>query len=205
MFEVDSIAERVIQRINDQSAILHEALHWSPSSPTLTGLPSAIEQSAEQAPTPLHANLALFVAIANGELDRDTIDAQQLAEIIERLQWLLDLLFKPVSGYYGYHIPPSFWTEIPIGQILARVQAWLRRDDLISYTDAAQLLYPDVAEQNLQAARMRVKRLVERGLLQSYSDPQAANPTQQVRISRQAAEALLATGQHLTNQRGQWM
>jgi hypothetical protein len=74
------------------------------------------------------------------------------------------------------------------------VQAWLRRDDLISYTEAAQILFKDLAGQNIQAARMRIKRLVERGELMSYLALDEANPTQQVRVSRQAVEALLAAG-----------
>jgi hypothetical protein len=41
---------------------------------------------------------------------------------------------------------------------------------------------------------MRVKRMVERGELMSYVDPSEPNPTQQVRLSRQAIEALRAAG-----------
>lgn len=37
---------------------------------------------------------------------------------------------------------------------------------------------------------MRVRRLVERGKLLSYIDPAEANPTQQMRVSRQAVEAM---------------
>lgn len=188
MFDAASLAEPILQRATQHYTLLAHALHWSsPDAARSQGRP----------PTPLHADLALFVTIANGELDRASVDDQVLGDIIERFQNLLDLLFKPVSGYYGYSIPPNFWTTTPLGHVLARVQAWLRHDDLMSYTDAAHLLFPDMAGTNLQAARMRVKRLVERGLLQGYSDPHEPNPTQQSRISRQAAEALIAAGQHL--------
>jgi hypothetical protein len=74
------------------------------------------------------------------------------------------------------------------------VQAWLRRDDRIGYTEAAQLLFPELAQANIQAARMRVKRMVERGELMMYIDPSEPNPTQQARLSRQAIEALHAAG-----------
>jgi hypothetical protein len=74
------------------------------------------------------------------------------------------------------------------------VQAWLRHDDLIGYTEAAQLLFPDLAQANIQASRMRVKRMVERGELMMYIDPSEPNPTQQARLSRQAIEALRAAG-----------
>ncbi|MCQ3980105.1 MAG: hypothetical protein DPW09_42350 [Anaerolineae bacterium] len=71
---------------------------------------------------------------------------------------------------------------------------WASRTNLISYTEAAQILFKDLAGQNIQAARMRIKRLVERGELMSYLALDEVNPTQQVRISRQAVEALLAAG-----------
>jgi DNA-binding NarL/FixJ family response regulator len=188
IFDATSLAEPIVQRMTQQYMMLAHALQWSsPDAARTQGHP----------PTPLHADLALFVSIANDQLDRGAVDDQLLGDIIERFQHLLDLLFKPVSGYYGYSIPPNFWTTTPLGQVLARVQAWLRGDDLISYTDAAYLLFPDMAATNPQAARMRVKRLVERGVLQSYSDLYEPNPTQQSRISRQAAEALKAAGQHL--------
>jgi hypothetical protein len=192
MFDVASLAEPIVQRVNQQYTVFARALQWSSPDSART---------QERPPTPLHADLALFVTIANGELDRDAVDDQLLGDIIERFQRLLDLLFKPVSGYYGYSIPPNFWTTTSLGHVLARVQAWLRRDDLMSYTDAAHLLFPDMAGTNPQAARMRVKRLVERGVLQGYSDPHETNPTQQSRISRQAAEALKAAGQHLQSDR----
>jgi hypothetical protein len=186
MFDHDSITEPVLQRIRQQEQVLARALTWSVTD---------IDVAAERPPTPLHADLALFVAIANGELDRAVVDNQALGAIIERFQGLLDLLFRPAIGYYGYSIPPNFWTTTPLGQVLARVQAWLRHDDLLSYSEAARLLFPDLARANLQAARMRVKRLVERGDLQGYVDPLVANPTQQTRVSRQAAEALRDAGQ----------
>jgi hypothetical protein len=144
--------------------------------------------------TPLHADIARFVQIANGDLDRTTADDQTIGELIERFQNLLDVLFLPANGQYTYRIPTTFWSEAGIGQVLARVQAWLRHDDLISLSEAAQLLFPELACSNLQAARMRVKRLTERGDLMIYLAPDEPNPTQQGRVSRQAIEALQAAG-----------
>jgi hypothetical protein len=71
----------------------------------------------------------------------------------------------------------------------------LRRDDLISFSEAAQILFPVLARTNLQAARMRLKRLAERGDIMIYLAPDEPNPTQQVRVSRQAVEALRAAEQ----------
>jgi hypothetical protein len=122
-------------------------------------------------------------------------DEQVIGATIERLQNLLDLLFLPANGQYSYRIPATFWTDPGIGQVLARVQAWLRHDDLISFTEAALLLFPELAHTHIQAARMRVKRLTERGELMVYSAPDEPNPTQHARVSRQAIEAIRAAEQ----------
>jgi len=185
MFDPTTIADDVVSRVNEHHQRIGHSLVW----------PHADSRSfADGPPTPLHADIARFVQIANGEHNRTTADDQTIGELIERFQTLLDLLFLPATGRYAYRIPVSFWEQPGIGQVLARVQAWLRQDDLIPLTEAAQLLFPDVARTNLQAARMRVKRLTERGELMVYLAPDEPNPTQQARVSRQAIEALQAAG-----------
>ena len=121
-----------------------------------------------------------------------TVGDEMVGEIMDTLQSIIDLLFARAGGPYLYTIPPSFWSQPGIGQVLARVQAWLRHDDLISYTEAAHILFKDLAQENIQAARMRIKRLVERGKLMSYVALDEANPTRQMRVSRLTVEALLA-------------
>ena len=185
MFDPISIADDVVNRVSERYQRISGSLAWPE-----TDFPS----SAARPPTPLHADIARFVQIATGEQNRATADDQTIGELIERFQNVLDLLFLPASGRYAYRIPATFWSEPGIGQVLARVQAWLRHDDLIPLTEAAQLLFPDIARTNLQAARMRVKRLTERGELMVYLAPDEPNPTQQVRVSRQAIEALHAAG-----------
>ena len=183
MFNTTAIADDVVSRTTQHCQRIGRSLAWpnndSPPSPS---------------PTPVHADIARFVQIANGEQDRATADDQMIGELIERFQNMLDLLFLPANGQYAYRIPASFWSEPGIGQVLARVQAWLRHDDLITFTEAAQILFPDIALGNLQAARMRVKRLTERGELMVYLALDEPNPTQQARVSRQAIEALRAAG-----------
>jgi len=185
MFDVTTIADDVVSRITQHYHHIGRSLAWPdinrPLSPTTP-------------PTPLHADIERFVQIANGDIARSSADDQTIGELIERFQNLLDLLFLPANGHYSYRIPTTFWSQPGIGQVLARVQAWLRHDDLISFTEAAQLLFPDIARTNVQAARMRVKRLTERGELMVYFAPDDPNPTQQARVSRQAIEALQAAG-----------
>ena len=95
MDDPTALADTLIQQVTQQQRALAQALHWqTPKN----------EPGQERPPTPLHADLALLVAIANGERDRSAIDDPTLGDIIERFQRLLDLLFKPVSGYYGYSL-----------------------------------------------------------------------------------------------------
>jgi len=185
MFDVTVIADDVVSRATQHYHHIGQSLVWPDTDQPLSPM---------RPPTPLHADIARFVEIANGAMDRATADDQTIGELIERFQNLLDVLFLPANGQYTYRIPASFWSQPGIGQVLARVQAWLRHDDLISFTEAAQLLFPDIARANMQAARMRVKRLTERGELMVYVAPDEPNPTQQTRVSRQAVEALQAAG-----------
>lgn len=185
MFDQNTITRDVINRVGSQYRRFKQELYRNENGES----PDAPFQSS-----PLLEKVSLLVQVANGEVDRTTAEDQTIGDIVDALQDTIDLLFSRANGHYAYTIPPSFWSQPGIGQVLARVQAWLRRDDLISYTEAAQILFKDLAGQNIQAARMRIKRLVERGELMSYIALDETNPTQQVRISRQAVEALLAAG-----------
>ena len=182
MFDVDAITEDVLGRVRRHTQLLQAALYPLPAVPAL---PNASQ-------SPLRTDIARLVAIANGAIDRAQADADTVADVLELVQRVLDILFAQPYQSTLPRIPASFWADPPIGQALAHVQAWLRHDDLISYTEAAQALFPTLAQHNLQAARMRLKRLTEAGTLMQYRDPSATNPTQQVRVSRQAVEALRA-------------
>ena len=186
MFDTNTIMHDVVTRVTRHYREIGKKLDWEKDT---------TDAIVETYPTPLHADIALFLQIANGELDRSAADEQMIGDIVERLQQFLDLLFLPAHGRLTYSIPSSFWVEPGIGQVLVRVQAWLRQDDLISFTEAAQSLFPELAENNIQAARMRIKRLTENGTLMMYLDPDEPNPTQQTRVSRQAIEAFRAAGQ----------
>lgn len=139
---------------------------------------------------PLQQDMLLLTRVANGELDRSTVSDEQIAAILEALHRVVDVLTVPAGGAPLTTVSSTFWAQPGIGQVLTHVHAWLRQDDLIGYSAAARLLFPHLAEENIQAARMRIKRLVERGTVLSYLDPTEPNPTHQVRVSRQAIEAL---------------
>jgi hypothetical protein len=183
MFDNEPISRDVIQRVltHYQQVKQHLYENGHSDSPDIPFQNSLLKDE-----------IKLLVQVANGEFDRATVNDQTIGQVMETLQDVIDLLFARVSGPYAYAIPNSFWSQPGIGQVLARVQAWLRHDDLMSYTEAAQLLFNELAQQNIQAARMRLMRLVKRGELMSYVALDEANPTQRMRVSRQAVEALLA-------------
>ena len=183
MFDVNKITHNVINQVLQHYRQIGQHLYENGSCDS----PESPFQSS-----PLSDEIRLLVRVANGEFDRTTADDEVVGEVMETLQQMIDLLFSRSNGPYNYTIPSSFWLESDIGQVFAHVQAWLRQDDLISYTDAAQILFETLSEQNIQAARMRIKRLVQRGKLMSYVALDEANPTRQMRVSRQAVEALLA-------------
>ncbi len=62
-------------------------------------------------------------------------------------------------------------------------------DYFLTYTEAAEILFPDA---NLQSARMRIRRMVERGELTAYIDPRENNPQHAARVSRQEVEDRLS-------------
>jgi hypothetical protein len=184
MFDATTITVPVFERLRSHTARLHRQLGLT----TWDALPDA------HAASPLHADLALLVRIANSELDRQRADPELVGEVVACVQRVIDILFTPPFGKTVATLPEAIWLQPGIGQLLAHVHAWLRQDDLIGLTDAAHLLFADLAARNLQAARMRVKRLIARGALMAYLDPSEANPTRQTRVSRQVVEALREHG-----------
>jgi hypothetical protein len=185
MFTLSVVLDDVDSRLRAHTARLHQqlALAMLPPTPRTAGMPS-----------PLRDDLTLLVGIANGALDRHSADAACVGEVVDCVGRVIDLLFTPPFGHQVATLPDLIWTQPGIGQVLAHVHAWLRQDDLIGLTEAAQILFPDLAANNLQAARMRVKRLVARGVLMAYVDPSETNPTRQTRVSRQVVAALRAHG-----------
>ena len=185
MFDADAIVRDVIGRVlANYQRIGHRLYHNGSGDP-----PKAPLQSS-----PLRDDIMLLVRIANGDIDRATVGDEEVGAVVEAVERLIELLFARPGEPHAHHIPAAFWSQPGIGQALAHVQVWLRRDDLIGYTEAAQLLFGELAYANIQAARMRVKRLVERGALLAYAAPGEANPTRRGRVSRMAAQALRDAG-----------
>lgn len=183
MFDTDTIAHEVFSRVYAHYHQLGRVLY-----------PTGMREQPKPLlhDSPLYADVSLLVQVANGAYARATVDKDLLDNVFDAVQRLTDLLTIPAGGTMLAIPASTFWAQPGIGQVLTHVHAWLRSDDLIGYSEAAHVLVPDLAETNIQAARMRIKRLVERGTLLSYINPDEANPTRQMRVSRQAVEALRA-------------
>jgi hypothetical protein len=114
----------------------------------------------------LAQNLQLIALAATGEVGRGYVTLGRLAQSIHDL--LSRLFVPPDMGHYliERYIPKQLWYE-DLGQMVARAQRWLLRDELISLSQAAELL--DV---HVSAIRNRIYRRT----LTPYYDPDAANP-----------------------------
>ena len=134
-------------------------------------------------------DVLLLLQVANGELNRETASEEQYFDVKESFRELCEFLFSIPRGY-DYSIPLRFWSEPGLGQLLARVRAWLEGDDWVTYTQAAALLFPgENLSQDVAVARIR--RLTERGKLTRYIDPYVPNPQHANRVSRTELEELL--------------
>lgn len=114
----------------------------------------------------LAQNLELIALAATGEVDRRYATPDRVSQSIHDL--LSRLFVPPDMGHYPIerYIPKQFWYD-DLGRMVARAQRWLLRDELITLSQAAELL--DV---HVSAIRNRIYRRT----LTPYYDPDAANP-----------------------------
>jgi len=101
--------------------------------------------------------------------------------IQEGIQDLMERLFCPPGLYTTYDIPSRFW-EHPLGQMVARALLWIRGDELITMTEAAEIRGVTV---------QAISQAVRVGRLTRYVDPDATNPQRsRTLVSRHEVEAL---------------
>lgn len=141
---------------------------------------------------PLTSSIRLLVRIANGEYKHGDVGIEFIDEAYAALQEVVETFCVPPFSPTHYVIPDSFY-QLPIGQVVQRVEFWLRGDDMITQTQAAEILTGQPAT---QASLQRVKRLIEKGErgeeggLRSWEDPGEAHPLRKTRVSRSAVQAL---------------
>lgn len=177
MFDADAIARDTVQTLINHMSYFYLRLSWGggPSPETAHAMHAWPKNS------PVLEEVRLIVRAANGELERDP---DTVGEVVETIQTIVELLFsQPGSSSYG--IPEHFWGT-PLGQAIRHAQLFTRGDDLITHSEAAQLLRGDSGAADL----MYIRRLVDRGELTAYADPREANPQHAGRVSREEVERL---------------
>lgn len=130
MFDPEHICQEVLRRV---------LLHYQQLGQYLSAEQQAIDTEAPFQSSPLRDDIVLLAQIANGDVARETIDEEMIAELFERMQRMVDILFVPAAGSSTVPLSSAFWSEPGIGQVLTHVHAWLRGDDLIGYTEAAHI------------------------------------------------------------------
>jgi len=134
------------------------------------------------APDVLHTNLLAqqltdIARMAAG----DWPDCEQACDVVmESIQDLMERLFAAPGMPTAYRVPREFWTT-PLGEMVAVAMARIRSDDLITMTEAAEILGTTV-----QAIGQRVAK----GDLLAIPDPNEPNPQRRNRVLRSEVEAL---------------
>jgi len=150
-----------------------------------------VTQDDEHANATLESDIELLTTIANGMVNRDTTSEEVLSQVRAALDRILDFYFKPMYGL-RQPVPLEFWNETRIGQVCATAMRWLHRDQLISYSAAARLLYNDANSVKPQVLSERIRRLIQRDKLRAYIDPLEPNPRHAQRVLLNEVEQLRA-------------
>jgi hypothetical protein len=134
------------------------------------------------APDVLHSNL---LAQQLGDIARMAADqwpdSQQARDVVmESIQDLCERLFAAPGMPTTYRIPAEFWGT-PLGEMMARALARVRGDDLITITEAAEILGVGTAA---------ISHRIASGDLTAIPDFNEANPRKRNRVLRSEIEAL---------------
>jgi len=127
----------------------------------------------------------LLVRVANREISRDAADDACIEEVSAALKQVVDVFTaKTKVGL------PAFWELPGMGQLCAAVVRWLYGDDLLSYTDAAFVLFDDAESLRPSTLIQRIRSLIMQGRLTPYIDPRQPNPRHAQRVLLAEVEQL---------------
>lgn len=203
-FELEALIEEANGVVRRQ--ILHLAGKLSTVLPMR--LRPVLVENIEQYRSPLRDSLRVLVAVANNEAGSEA--ALRNGDAEAALMELLELLLaRPYTNTYD--IPDYFWTSSTMGELCSVVQnkIWSRSNELLTYSQAAQVMEPEAWNENLDgteryraraASRARVERAVEAGELASYIDQKEQQPARRKRVRRGEVEALADVRQLATEQ-----
>ena len=116
----------------------------------------------------------LLVRVANREISRDAADDACIEEVSAALKQVVDVFTAKTKIRL-----PAFWDR------------WLYGDDLLSYTDAAFVLFDDAETLRPSTLTQRIRSLIKQGRLTPYTDPRHAqrvllSEVEQLRLELQA-------------------
>lgn len=99
----------------------------------------------------LAEEVATIARAAAGELAHDEWNAGIVEETV---QTLMETVFSNATAY-NYTIPTEFWNS-DVGQMVARAMLWVRGDELITITEAAEIrgVTPQAISQAVDAGRL---------------------------------------------------
>lgn len=140
----------------------------------LTGQAERTDHPRPLADRPLQEQLEVFEQIAQGKIDRNQADPAFVAEVEDAVDRLLVLLCVPpdLENQTIETLPPNLWERSPLGLLLADVIWWLHQHDMITMSEAAQLLYGAASLNEFQ----KIRTLVNKGELFPFIDPHESNP-----------------------------
>lgn len=181
VFDADRITQDVIDQMRAYLDQLQRSIQIEATNLQNQNSDDTARQTSDGQNLTLEGCIRLLARVANGEVPADMADDLFMGDVTEAVDLVCKSLFGAPGNPHHYPIPPQFW-DTELGQAIRHCQLWLRGDDLITYTEAASLLWPD---DDAQVARMRIKRMVERGELSAYADPNESNRQRAGRVSRQ--------------------
>lgn len=129
--------------------------------------------------TPLGHQVVEIAQAAAGELPADK---KTHSVIAEGIQDLVEQLFAPPGLTYAYQAPHEFWNEGPFGRMVRDAHLWVRGDELLTLTAAAEIT--GVSLRHLGAE-------VQKGTFTLYLNEDEPNPRKNRRVSRVEVEAWL--------------
>lgn len=157
MFESETIALDTIARVVGLYQSIARMLYFSG---TLDNPVAPLEDS------PLKINIKLLVDVANGNSHYE----HQVADALQSVVEATEAINRPQS----------------LESVIQHVQLWLHRDELITITEASQILRGNTEKGDL----MYIRRLISSGKLTEYTDPNEPNHTKNKRVSRKEVESI---------------
>lgn len=114
------------------------------------------------------------------DTDEWRLEVRSCCDKVLDLMWL-----RP--GMSTRHVPAAFW-RTDLGNLCLHALLWANRDELITFTQAAEILH---------CRRGLISQYLVRGRLTRYEDPTEFNPQRRTRLLRSEVLALLSKQENM--------